>query len=63
MKVGKGKRWIYFEKAPVYSSSVTRCGQPTTMIVPVELRQAAAFERSSLKWPPVEVCDLAFVIS
>ncbi len=36
MKVGKGKRRIYFKKAPVYSSSVQRCGQPTAVAVPVE---------------------------
>ncbi len=36
MKVGKGKRRIYIKKAPVYSSSVQRCGQPTAVIVPVE---------------------------
>ncbi len=26
MRLGKGKRGIYFKKAPVYSSSVQRCG-------------------------------------
>ncbi len=36
MKVGEGKRRIYFKKAPVYSSSVQRCGQPTAVTVPVE---------------------------
>ncbi len=36
MKVGKGKRRIYFKKAPVDSSSVQRCGQPTAVTVPVE---------------------------
>ncbi len=36
MKVGKGKKSIYFKKAPVDSSSVQRCGQPTSVTVPVE---------------------------
>ncbi len=36
MKVGKEKRRIYFRKAPVYSSSVQRCSQPTAVIVAVE---------------------------
>ncbi len=36
MKVGKGKKSIYFKKAPVDSSLVQRCGQPTAVIVPVE---------------------------
>ncbi len=36
MKVGKGKRRIYFKKAPVYNSSVQRYGQPTAVTVPVE---------------------------
>ncbi len=36
MKVGKGKRRIYFKKDPVYSISVQRYGQPTAMTVPVE---------------------------
>ncbi len=36
MKVGKGKRRIYFKKAPVDSSSVQRRGQPAAMTVPVE---------------------------
>ncbi len=38
MKVVKGKRRIYFKKAPVYSSSVQRCGQPTAVTEPVEPR-------------------------
>ncbi len=36
MKVGKGKRRIYFKKAPVDSSSVRRCGYLTAVTVPVE---------------------------
>ncbi len=36
MKVGMGKRRLYFKKAPVYSSSVQRCGKPTAVTVPVE---------------------------
>ncbi len=36
MKVGKGKKRIYFKKSPVYSSSVQRCGQSTAVTVPVE---------------------------
>ncbi len=36
MKVGKGKGRIYFKEAPVYSSSVQHCGQPTAVTVPVE---------------------------
>ncbi len=36
MEVGKGKRRIYFKKAPVDTSSVQRCGQPTAVTVPVE---------------------------
>ncbi len=32
----KGKRRIYFKKAPVYSSSVQLCGQPAAVTVPVE---------------------------
>ncbi len=36
MKVGKGKRGIYFKKAPVDSSSVQLCGQLTAVTVPVE---------------------------
>ncbi len=36
MKVIKGKRRIYFKKAPVDISSVQRCGQPAAMTVPVE---------------------------
>ncbi len=36
MKVGKGKRRIYFKKAPVYSSSDQLGGQPTAVTVPVE---------------------------
>ncbi len=38
MRVGKGKRRIYFKKTPVYSCSVQRCGQPTALTVPVEKR-------------------------
>ncbi len=36
MKVGKGKSRIYFKKAPAYSGSVQRRGQPTAVTVPVE---------------------------
>ncbi len=36
MKVGMGMRRIYFKKAPVYSSSFQRCGQPTAVTVTVE---------------------------
>ncbi len=36
MEVGKGKRRIYFKKAPVYSSSVQHCDQLTAVTVPVE---------------------------
>ncbi len=37
MEKGKGgERSIYFKKAPVYSSSVQRCGQPTAVTVPGE---------------------------
>ncbi len=36
MKVGMGKRRIYFKKAPVYSCSVQRCIQPTAVTVTVE---------------------------
>ncbi len=36
MKVGKGKRRIYFKNAPVDSSSGQRCGQPTSVTAPVE---------------------------
>ncbi len=35
MKVGKVKRRICFKKAPVYGSSVQRCGQLTAVTVPV----------------------------
>ncbi len=36
MKVGKGKRRIYFKKAPVDNNLVQRYGQPTAVTVPVE---------------------------
>ncbi len=36
MKMAKGKRRIYFKKAPIYSSSVQRGGQPIAVTVPVE---------------------------
>ncbi len=36
MRVGKGKRRIYFKKAPVYSSSVQLGSQPTAVTMTVE---------------------------
>ncbi len=58
MKVGKGKRGIYFKKATVDSSSVQRYGQPTAVTVPVEQSTIGCSLRG--KQFKTEVFDLAF---
>ncbi len=60
MKVGKGKRRIYFKKARIYSSSAFWSTNSRDNAGRTELRSAAVFEGSRLKRLLVEVCDLAF---
>ncbi len=60
MKVGKGKRRIYFKKAPVYGSSVQRCSQPTAVTVPVE--QSYEKLQSSFKTAPSGDVTLPLII-
>ncbi len=53
MKMGKVNRKIHFKKAPVYSSSVQRFGQPTTVTVPVEQSYESDDTISRIKWLPI----------